>query len=208
MIGKGTINHNSRIFNTKNTDPERAYLNRDYYNENIKTVYHKLFDEALKCYNDKQTRTDRKIENYYEKIRSGKQEKLFHETILQIGNKVDMNAQDENGKLAVKVLDEYYWDFQVRNPQLRVFFSHLHMDEATTHLHIDFVPFITGSKRGLDTHVSLKQALSVQGFKGGTKGDTESNQWVLAEKEQLAVVMERNGIEWEQKAPAKSTLMF
>ena len=84
------------------------------------------------------------------------------------------------------------------NPQLRVFSAHLHMDEATPHLHIDFVPFTTGSKRGLDTRVSLKQALAAQGFKGGTRGDTEWNQWVHAEKEQLAAVMERHGIEWEQ----------
>lgn len=73
------------------------------------------------------------------------------------------------------------------------------MDEATPHIHIDFVPFTTGSKRGLDTRVSLKQALVAQGFKGGTRGDTEWSQWVLSEKEQLAAVMERYGIEWEQK---------
>ena len=73
------------------------------------------------------------------------------------------------------------------------------MDEATPHLHIDFVPFTTGSKRGLDTRVSLKQALAAQGFKGGTRGDTEWSQWVRSEKEQLAAVMERHGIEWEDK---------
>ena len=89
--------------------------------------------------------------------------------------------------------------FQERNPNLRVFSAHLHMDEATPHLHIDFVPFITGSKRGLDTRVSLKQALAAQGFRGGTRGDTEWGQWVRSEKEQLAAVMERHGIEWEDK---------
>jgi len=72
------------------------------------------------------------------------------------------------------------------------------MDEATPHLHVDFVPFITESKRGLDTRVSLKQALAAQGFVGGTRGDTEWSQWVKSEKEQLSQVMERNGIEWEQ----------
>ena len=73
------------------------------------------------------------------------------------------------------------------------------MDEATPHLHIDFVPFITGSKRGLDTRVSLKQALAAQGFKGGTRENTEWNQWIQSEKEQLSAVMERHGIEWEHK---------
>ena len=199
MVGKGSVNHNSRKFKAENVDGSRTHLNIDYCNENIKKVYHELFDEALKRYNDKQTRADRKIKNYYEKICNSKQEKPFYEIILQIGNKEDMSAESENGLLAKQVLDEYYKGFQERNPQLKVFSAHLHMDEATPHLHIDFIPFTTGSKRGLDTRVSLKQALAAQGFKGGTRGDTEWNQWVSAEKSVLAFVMERHGIEWEHK---------
>lgn len=199
MVGKGSVNHNSRKFKAENVDGSRTHLNIDYCNENIKKVYHELFDKALERYNSKQTRADRKIENYYEKIRNSKQEKPFHELILQIGDKGNMSAESENGALAREILDEYYRGFQERNPRLKVFSAHLHMDEATPHLHIDFVPFTTGSKRGLDTRVSLKQALAAQGFKGGTRGDTEWNQWVSAEKSALAFVMERHGIEWEHK---------
>jgi len=199
MVGKGSVNHNSRKFKAENVDGSRTHLNIDYCNEPIKKVYHELFDDALKRYNDKQIRADRKIENYYEKIRNSKQEKTFHELILQIGDKENMSVESENGQLARQILDEYYRGFQERNPNLKVFSAHLHMDEATPHLHIDFVPFTTGSKRGLDTRVSLKQALATQGFKGGTRGDTEWNQWVQSEKEQLATVMERYGIEWEHK---------
>ena len=199
MVGKGSVNHNSRKFKAENVNGERTHLNNDYCNESIKKVYHTLFDDALKRYNDKQTRADRRIGNYYEKIRNSKQEKPFHEIILQIGDMVTMSSESENGLLAQRILDEYYQGFQERNPYLKVFSAHLHMDEATPHLHIDFVPFTTGSKRGLDTRVSLKQALANQGFKGGTRGDTEWNQWVSSEKEALAVVMERHGVEWERK---------
>ena len=199
MTGKGSVNHNSRKFHAKNTDPERSCLNVEYCNENVKDVYHELFDEALAWYNEKQTRSDRRIDDYYEKIRSGKQEKPFHEIILQIGDKDNMGAKTENGQLAAKVLVKYMRDFQRRNPTLRVFSAYLHMDEATPHLHIDFVPYTTGSKRGLDTRVSLKQALSALGFKGGTRRETELNQWVAYEKEQLAAVMLEHGIEWEKK---------
>ncbi|MCI6825412.1 MAG: plasmid recombination protein [Ruminococcus bromii] len=199
MVGNGSVNHNSRKFKAENVDGSRTHFNIDYCNENIQKVYHELFDEALERYNTKQTRSDRKIENYYEKIRNSKQEKTFHELILQIGDKENMSAESENGQLARQILDEYFRGFQKRNPQLKVFSAHLHMDEATPHLHIDFVPFTTGSKRGLDTRVSLKQALAAQGFKGGTRGDTEWSQWVSAEKSALAVVMERHGIEWEHK---------
>ena len=199
MTGKGSLNHNSRKFHAKNTDPKRTHWNVEYCNEDIKDVYHELFDEALKRYNDKQTRKDRKIDDYYEKIRSGKQEKLFHEVIIQIGDKDNMGSETVEGQLAAKVLDEYMKGFQERNPTLRVFAAHLHLDEATPHLHIDFIPYVTGSKRGLDTRVSLKQALSVLGFKGGTRMETELNQWVAVEKEQLASIMLEHGIEWEQK---------
>ena len=199
MVGKGSANHNSRKFHAKNTDPERSYLNVEYCNENLQSVYHQLFDEAQQRYNAKQKRADRMISDYYEKIRSGKQEKLFHEVIVQIGNREDMNAQSENGALAAQVLDEYMREFQKRNPNLRVFSAHLHMDEATPHLHVDFVPFTTGSKRGMDTRVSLKKALAAQGYTGGSRGDTEWNQWVAAEKNALAMVMERHEIQWEKK---------
>ena len=199
MVGKGSVNHNSRKFKAENVNGERNHLNIDYCNEPTKKIYHELFDEALKRYNEKQKRADRRIENYYEKIRNSKQEKPFHELILQIGDKENMSAESENGQLARQILDEYYREFQERNPNLKVFSAHLHMDEATPHLHIDFVPFTTGSKRGLDTRVSLKQVLAAQGFNGGTRGDTEWNQWVSAEKSALAFVMERHRVKWEHK---------
>ena len=197
-LGKGSVNHNSRKFSAKNVDASRSHLNIDYCNERIQDVYHELFDDALKRYNERQTREDRKIANYYEKIRAGNQEKPFHELILQVGNKDDMNATGEYAQLARQVLNEYYQSFQARNPNLRVFSAHLHMDEATPHIHIDFIPFTTGSKRGLDTRVSLKQALAAQGFTGGTRRATEWTQWVESEKKQLAIVMERHEIQWEQ----------
>ena len=78
-------------------------------------------------------------------------------------------------------------------------FGVLRMDEATPHLHIDFIPYTTGSKRGLETRVSLKKALTELGFKGGTRSETERNQWVAAEKEQLAEIMLKHDIEWEKK---------
>lgn len=111
-----------------------------------------------------------------------------------------MGAMTENGRLAEQILDEYFRGFRERNPTLRVFGAYLHMDEATPHLHIDFVPYISGWKgKGMDTRVSLKQALGELGFKGGTKSRTEWNQWSDAEKEQLSAVMAKYDIGWEKK---------
>ena len=198
MMGKGSVSHNTRTFSAKNVDKEWSKYNVEFCHLDIKKIYHELFDDALERYNSKQKRSDRKIDNYYEKIRQSRQEKLFHEVILQIGNKGDMNAKSEEGQLAKDILIEFMEDFQKRNPNLYVFSAHLHMDEETPHVHIDFVPFIRNSKRGLDTRVSLKGALAEQGFKGGTRSATEWNQWIESEKQELSKVAERYGVRWKQ----------
>lgn len=197
MVGKGSLNHNHRVFVAENVDRERTSDNIIYRNENLQAVYAELFGAALERYNAKQKRSDRKIADYYEHIRTGKQEKLFHEVIFQIGSVKNTAVGTAEGEQAKVVLDEFMRSFEERNPHLRVFSATLHMDEATPHLHIDFVPYITGSGRGLDTRVSMKKALAAQGFEGGSRGDTEFNQWINSEKEALAQVMERHGIEWE-----------
>lgn len=88
-------------------------MNVVYRDEPIQKVYHELFDEAVNRYNAKQKRKDRCINDYYEHLRTGKQEKLFHELIVQIGNKDDMGVLTENGALAKELLDEY------ASPELR-----------------------------------------------------------------------------------------
>lgn len=199
MVGKGSLNHNNRTFTAKNVDAERSKCNKVYVKESIKQVYHTLFDKALEAYNSKQTRADRRIDNYYEKIRTGKQEKLFHELIVQIGNRDDTNCNMLESVYAQSALEDYMLGFQERNPNLRVFNAVMHLDEETPHLHIDYVPFSTGNKRGLSTKVSLKGALKAQGFVGTGRFDTEWKRWVESEKRCLAEIMERYQMEWLQK---------
>ena len=199
MVGKGSIAHNNRNFVAKNVDANRTSNNEIYVKDRLKAVYHELFDEALEIYNAKQSRADRKIDNYYEKIRRSKQEKLFHELIVQIGNKDDTNAMEVGSIFAQMALEDYIEGFQERNPNLRVFIAVLHMDEATPHLHIDFVPYSTENKRGLSTKVSLKGALKAQGFVGSGRHDTEWKRWVENEKQCLAKIMEKYSMEWMQK---------
>lgn len=206
MSGDGVVAHNRRTYIAENVDQTRTHLNIEYCYTPIEQAYHELFDEAQAEYNAKQKRKDRRIENYYEKICNGDQEKPFYEVIFQVGNKDDMGATSENGALAKEILDKFYHSFLERNPQLHVYSAHLHMDEATPHLHIDFIPFTTGSKRGLSTRVSLKQALADQGITGERRSLTERDLWVQKEKEVLAEIMLEHGIEWEQKGEHKEHL--
>ena len=206
MSGDGVVAHNRRTYTAQNVDPTRTHLNIEYCYTPIEQAYHELFDEALAEFNAKQKRKDRCIENYYEKIRDGKQEKTFYEVIFQVGNREDMSAEGENAELAKTILDKFYRSFLERNSQLHVYSAHLHMDEATPHLHIDFIPFTTGSKRGLSTRVSLKQALADQGITGEGRSLTERDLWVQKEKEALAEIMLEHGIEWEQKGEQREHL--
>ena len=200
MVGKGSVNHNQRKFTAENVDKSRSHLNRVYYSDKIEDVYHQLFDEALKRYNEKQTRNDRKIENYYDKIRSSKQEKPFHELIIQIGNKDDMAAESENGELAEKILDEYIKGFQERNPNLKLIGAYIHMDEASPHLHFDYIPVATGYKTGLPVRNSLSKAMEQMGYvveKGASKKNNQTMLWKEHEREYFASLCEEAGLEVE-----------
>lgn len=199
MNGEGSIGHNTRSFIAKNVDASRTKDNIVLINEDIKQVYHKLFDKAVDEYNAKQKRKDRQIKNYYEKIKRSKQEKLFYEVIVQIGNMYDTGVGSYSAEIATQILKDYAELFQFRNPQLYVFGAYIHMYEETPHLHLDFVPWVSDSKRGLETRTSLKGALASRGFASEGKGNTEWQQWSEAEKEDIAIIMERYGIGWHKK---------
>lgn len=170
MNGEGSLGHNTRAFITSNVDADRTKDNITLVNEDLKMVYHKLFDDSLKKYNAKQKRKDRQIKNYYDKISRSKQEKLFYEVIVQIGNRDDTGVGSDMANIAVKALQDYVELFIRRNPQLYVFGAYIHMDEETPHVHIDFVPFSTDNKTGLETKNSLKGALASRGFESEGKG--------------------------------------
>ncbi|MDC2756095.1 plasmid recombination protein, partial [Bacteroides ovatus] len=136
-----------------------------------------------------------KITDYYEHIRQGKQEKLFHEAIFQIGNLEDCGCGSPGGERAAAALKEFAESFQERNPHLRVFNMVLHMDEATPHLHVDFIPVATEQSRGLSTRVSMKQALKQQGFVSLGRKQTEWNAWMEREKAALTEIAQAHEFE-------------
>ena len=195
MTGRGSIRHNNRSFSAANIDRSRTGLNVTFCQEDLKQVYHQVFDEALAAYNAKKKKTRDKIPDYYEHIRQGKQEKLFHEVIFQIGNKDDCGCGSLDGDRAAAVLAEFAESFQERNPHLRVFNAVMHMDEATPHIHIDFVPVATEQTRGLQTRVSMKQALKQQGFTSLGRNMTEWRAWMEREKQTLAELAQAHEIE-------------
>lgn len=177
--GLGNQKHNNRTQKetTKNVNHDLTFLNVTLLDENIRNVYHELFDPSLEKYNAKQKRSDRKIKDYYSKIANSKQEKLFHELVVSIGN-IDNAIR---GDIANEIYTEFLKRFSDNNPQMRVFGAYIHHDEiGTVHMHLDYVPFSVGNKRGLETRVSNDKAIEQMGYRNWT--DWKDRQFETLEK--------------------------
>lgn len=164
---KTNINHNNRNLNDKDKernshiDESRSHENVYLVQKNLKEVYQEEFGGALENYNAKQKRSDRKIDNYYKHIQSSKKTSLQQEVIIQVGDKDDFSSQADVHK-ANEILKEWYADFEKRNPQLKIYNAVIHNDEASPHLHVNFVPVAEGYKRGLEKQVSFDKAITQQ----------------------------------------------
>ncbi len=203
--GKGHLTHNNREFICNNVVPERTAWNRIYIQESLRDAYEKCFGQALRDYNVAQKRKDRQKEDYLKEIEnSGNKEKPFYENIVQIGKKTDTPVADENGilteeaKAAIEVLDRYANTFQERNPNLFLFNCVMHLDEATPHLHIDYIPVAHGYKNGMETRNSLTKAFQQMGFaKAVSRKQNETVAWQEREREYLTELCREQGIEIE-----------
>ena len=203
--GKGSITHNNRDFVADNVDRDRMAWNEYYVRQPIREAYMQIFGQAVEEYNAKQKRKDRQIVDYLTDIKnSGNKEKLFYEIVVQIGKKEDTGVLNEQGelsedaKVAKEILDAYARSFQERNPNLYVFNAVLHMDEATPHLHIDYIPVAHGYKTKMHTRNSLTKALQEMGIAPATsKNDNETMHWQSRERDYLREMCQERILEIE-----------
>lgn len=207
--GKGSLTHNNRKFSAKNVDEARTKDNVVFVEQGIKEAYEQLFGAAVERYNAKQKRADRKIKtSYYEHlfkrspaqsvVTSADKRKSFYEDVVQIGTMQDTGVGTPDAEIAAACLTEYIRGFQERNPNFYVFNAVLHLDEATPHLHIDYIP-VGHYKQGVDTQNGIAQALKEMGY--GT-GKEAIARWREAECRLLTEICNRHGI--QIAAPEKS----
>lgn len=200
--GKGSLAHNNRAFTPKNVDPTKTKDNITFVKIPIGEAYDICFAEAVKRYNAKQKRADRRIKNGYfdyafshetcnNVITASDKRKSFYENVVQIGCMDDTGTGTPDGKLAIECLTEYMENFQKRNPNFYVFNAVLHTDEKTPHLHIDYIP-IGHYKRGVDTQNGLAQALKEMGH---GDGENAINRWKASEVKILTEICNKHGIE-------------
>jgi hypothetical protein len=198
-----SIDHNNRKFFAENVNKERSHLNKIYAQKNVKEIYRELFDEAVKEFNSKQKRADRKIADYYEKIESGKygetNPKPYYELLVQFGDMYNAGIGTDGEQIGIEMLDKYMRDFQKRNPNLRVFNAVMHLDEASPHLHINFIPFAENKSWKMPRKVSLRNALEQQGFDNSVKGEMALIKWTQAEKKVLEEIIRSRELSVDRK---------
>ncbi|MDE6501254.1 MAG: plasmid recombination protein [Ruminococcus sp.] len=211
--GKGSITHNNRTFIANNVDRNRIANNVTFISRPIVEVYDELFSGAVTRYNARQKRNDRKIHGtYYEHlfhckpsnsvITASDKRKSFYEDVVQIGKMEDSGYGTEDFQLVADCLTEYMNGFQARNPNFYVFNAVLHMDEATPHLHIDYIP-IGHYKRGMDIQNGIAQALKEMGYGDGKQAIAR---WREKEVEVLNKICQEHGIEPLPPEKARGTL--
>lgn len=179
---RGNLRHNNREFSSSNVDSERSKNNITIVSESLAEAYEKLFGKAVAAYNAKQKRACRKIDNYYEKlfgepveacqdcIIQGKNKQYnFYEYVVALGDKYTTGFAEhgEIAEIVAQCLKEYAEDFQKRNTYLYLFNAVVHMDEATPHLHLDFIPYADGCNRGMSRQQSMNKALLAMGYGEG-----------------------------------------
>lgn len=210
--GKGSLAHNNREFIADNVDRNRMQNNVTFIRQPIAEAYKLLFGESTARYNAKQKRNDRKISNYYEHLFGCKpcntvkvnalDQKSFYEVCVQIGKKEDSGIGTEDAELVAECLKEYMADFQKRSPNFYVFNAVLHMDEATPHLHIDYIP-VGHYKRGQDTQNGIAQALKEMGF---GEGKNAIARWRASEVEVLKKICLEHDIQPTIPEKSRGTL--
>ena len=165
-----------------------------WFNCNLteKEAYHKLFDSAVDEYNSRQKRNDRKISDYYEKIKSDKQKHTAYEMIISIGN-MDERIPEE---LSYEILTEYVEGWKEKNPNMYMFGCYYHADEqGVPHVHIDYIPVGTNYTRGMKKQVSSSKALEEMGFVTDTFKGTAQVKWIHSENERLETICNNHGVE-------------
>ena len=162
--GRGNRQHNLRNYGEgklpSNVDASRTEQNIVWKDETTAHAYHRIFDDAVSEYNAKQKRKDRQIKDYRTHILNSKNgEKEFYEDVLQWGKQEDFIEHPEWRDIAKKCLLEYIEGFEDRNPGLELIGAYIHMDEASPHMHFDYIPVAEGYKNGLQKRNSLDRAM-------------------------------------------------
>ena len=182
-------------------DPNGVY--EIWHDEKLTDAYHRLFDGAVERYNAKQSRADRRIENYLAAIQKDAAKKPVYEMIIGVyGADCSNDAKRE-------ILRQFVDGWKERNPNLELIGAYYHADEEgqDPHVHIDYIPVAHGYKRGMDTQNGLVKALEEQGIEGGkSMKETAQILWERRENNHLESLCNAHGLVVEHPGTGKRHL--
>lgn len=166
-----------------------------WVHEPIRQAYHRIFDEAVQRYNETQTRAERKITNYYNKMRDSETQHPAYEMIIGIYGKDENGIQQCSEEEGKQIMKEFVDTWKERNPNLELIGAYYHADEqGEPHCHIDYIPVAHGYTKGMDTQAGLVKAFGEMGFEKQGKV-TAQIQWGHRENDTLTHICERYGLE-------------
>ena len=226
--GRGNRQHNLRNYGEgklpSNVDASRTEQNIVWKDETTAHAYHRIFDDAVSEYNAKQKRKDRQIKDYRTHILNSKNgEKEFYEDVLQWGKQEDFIEHPEWRDIAKECLLEYIEGFEDRNPGLELIGAYIHMDEASPHMHFDYIPVAEGYKNGVQKRNSLDRAMrNLIAVRTGSEysprpdekdasgqcTDNATKQWKEMERAHFKKICIRRGlaVDGEIKTPERDSL--
>lgn len=207
--GKGNLMHNRRDYEEmpEHIDESRISQNVTVVDRDIREVYEELFGESVREFNSRQTHANRRIEDYHDHIANSKQTKgqkqVFYEDVVQWGKRDDFIAHPETREIAKEALLAYANSFEERNPNLSLVGAYIHMDEASPHLHLDYVP-VGHYSRGLKTKNALDRAMKEMGIepRGEGKIGNATQTWKEREREYFAGICRDMGLKVDAEEPS------
>lgn len=154
----GVAKHNLRKYRSLEYDKENIVIlwGTDKLVQDVKKVYKEQFDDAVREYNKKQTRDDRKIDDYFEKTAKSNKD-MAVELIFQIGDKEFWDKNPDKRRRMDVAFKEMLNILQEEAPNLVVANAVIHYDETSPHMHVVAVPVADGFKKGISKQVSKRK---------------------------------------------------
>ncbi len=144
--------HNLRDYD-KNKELIRVIYGTDNIINDVKDLYLKEFEESKLEYNNKQTRENRKIKDYFKKVCES-QNDIACEIIIELGDMDFWNDKDQECRLKmIDVYNEQIKDLTKIVPTFKIANATIHFDETSPHMHIVGVPVVENCTRGMKKQV-------------------------------------------------------
>lgn len=150
----GKVNHhNLRLYDNKQELIKTIKGSNDIVKD-VKELYLDLFDKTRQEYNNKQTRDNRKIDNYFNKISDDTKHDLACEIVIELGDMVYWDDKSLEYKYQMtQVFEQQLEDLKEIVPDFYVANATIHFDEHSPHMHIVGVPVKEDCKTGLSRQV-------------------------------------------------------